>query len=140
MSVEAALLDTNILILQSEIDPEVLPAQLAISTITLAELSAGVHQVDENAPDAAAERARRLDVLQRSENTFDPIPFDAPAARMYGRMAAAVKAIGRSPRRRTADLMIAAVAAVNNLPLCTTNPDDYTGLDSLLAVIPVPRP
>jgi hypothetical protein len=35
--------------------------------------------------DEHAERARRLDVLQRTENDFDPIPFDAEAARIYGR-------------------------------------------------------
>jgi predicted nucleic acid-binding protein len=88
----------------------------------------------------ATERARRLDVLQRAEHEFDPIPFDADAARAYGRVTAAVIAAGRKPRRRAADLMIAATAIVAELPLYTTNPDDFVGLDHLVTVIPVTRP
>ena len=47
---------------------------------------------------------------------------------------------GRKPRRRVADLMIAAIAIAEELPLFTTNPDDYKGLESLLTVVPVTRP
>jgi hypothetical protein len=47
--------------------------------------------------DEHAERARRLDVLQRTENEFDPIPFGAEAARAYGMVTAAVVAAGRKP-------------------------------------------
>ena len=78
---------------------------MAISAVTLAELSAGPHEVR---PDTeqdfyfeAAERARRLDVLQRAEHEFDPIPFDADAARAYGRVTAAVIAAGRPGQMRT---------------------------------------
>ncbi len=87
-----------------------------------------------------AERARRLDVLQRAENEFDPIPFDTEAARAFGQVTAAVRATGRTPCRRTADLMIASTAIAADLPLFTTNPDDFAGLTGLLAVIPVTRP
>ena len=135
---ERGLLDTNIVILRRWIDADDLPAQMAISAVTLAELSAGVHLVQ--AGDAAAERARRTDVLQRVEHEFDPIPFDADAARAFGRISAAVAAIGRTPRRRIADLMIAAVAAAHSLPLYTTNPHDFAGLDELIEVVAVPRP
>lgn len=90
--------------------------------------------------DEHRERAQRLDVLQRAENEFDPIPFDAEAARIYGRVTAAVIAVGRKPRRRIADLMIASIAVAEGLPLFTTNPDDFTGLDHLLTVVPVVRP
>ena len=138
------LLDTNIVILRRWVDPAELPDEMAISAVTLAELSAGPHQVrrnDEQAGyDEQAERARRLDVLQRAENEFDPIPFDAEAARAYGRVAAAVIAAGRQPRRRTADLMIAATAIAHGLPLFTTNPGDFTGLAKLLTLVPVTRP
>ena len=114
---------------------------MAISAITLAELSAGPHQVRKNAEhDEHAERARRLDVLQRAENEFDPIPFDAEAARAYGRVCAAVVSTGRKPRRRVADLMIAAVAVAQDLALYTANPDDFAGLDELLTIVPVTRP
>jgi predicted nucleic acid-binding protein len=136
------LLDTNIMILRRWVDPEELPDEMAISAITLAELSAGPHKVRRNeaAYDEHAERARRLDVLQRAENEFDPIPFDAEAARIYGRVCAAVISSGRKPRRRVADLMIAAIAIAENLPLYTTNPDDFKGLDDLLTLVPVTRP
>lgn len=141
---EQGLLDTNILVLRRWVDPEELPAEMAISAITLAELSAGPHQVRSNDQqddyDEHAERARRLDILQRAEHEFDPIPFDVEAARNYGRVCAAVVGAGRKPRRRVADLMIAAVAIAENLPLFTTNPDDFKGLDDLLTVVAVTRP
>ena len=137
------LLDTNIIILRGWIDPDELPDEMAISAVTLAELSAGPHLVrsaDEDHGYAAAERARRMEVLQRAEAEFDPIPFGAEAARAYGRIVAAVAAHGRSPRRRVADQQIAAIALVESLPLYTTNPDDYAGLEGLIAVVPVKRP
>lgn len=138
------LLDTNIMILRSRIAPDELPDEMAISAVTLAELSAGPHEVrpdtEQDVYFEAAERARRLDVLQRAEHEFDPIPFDADAARAYGRVTAAVVAAGRKPRRRAVDLMIAATAITAELPLYTTNPDDFAGLGHLVTVIPVTRP
>lgn len=132
------------MILRKSIDPAELPDEMAISAITLAELSAGPHQVRRNDEqddyDEHAERASRLDVVQRAENEFDAIPFDAEAARIYGRVTGAVVAAGRTPRRRMADLMIAAVAIAEGVPLFTTNPDDYAGLGGLLTVVPVSRP
>jgi beta-glucosidase len=53
---------------------------------------------------------------------------------------AAVIAAGRTPRRGIADLMIAAIAIAEDLPLYTTNPDDFTGLEHLLTIVPVTRP
>src|SRR6266705_6058462 len=112
--------------------------------VTLAELSAGPHEVrpdtEQDAYFEAAERARRLDVLQRAEHEFDSIPFDTDAARAYGRVTAAVIAAGRKPRRRAADLMIAATAIAAELPLYTTNPGDFAALAGLLTVVPVTRP
>lgn len=141
---EQGLLDTDIMILRRWIDPQQLPKAMAISAITLAELSAGPHEVRRNTEqdlyDEHVERARRLDVLQRAESEFDPIPFATEAARIYGRVCAAVIGTGRKPRRRVADLMIAAVAIAEDLPLFTTNPDNFHGLDGLLTVVPVPRP
>ncbi|WP_030863205.1 type II toxin-antitoxin system VapC family toxin [Streptomyces sp. NRRL S-37] len=141
---QQGLLDTNIMILRRWVAPEELPDEMAITAITLAELSAGPHEVrrndEQSGYDEHAERARRLDVLQRAENEFDPIPFDAEAARIYGRICAAVIGADRKSRRRMADLMIAAIAVAENLPLFTTNPDDFKGLDDLLTVVPVTRP
>jgi predicted nucleic acid-binding protein len=142
--VRRGLLDTNIVILRSWVNPDELPDEMAVSAITLAELSAGPHEVrpddEQDLYFEVAERARRLDVLQRAEHEFDPIPFDAEAARAYGRVTAAVVAAGRKPRRGVADLMIAATAVASELPLYTTNPDDFAGLGRLLTVVRVTRP
>jgi len=138
------LLDTNILILRRWVEGAELPDEMAISAVTLAELSAGPHEVrgndEQSAYDERAERARRMSVLQRAEADFDPIPFDAEAARAYGQVSAASIAIGRKPRARVADLMIASTAIAEGLPLFTTNPDDFRGLEHLLTVVPVTRP
>ena len=132
-----ALVDTNIIILRADLDPAVLPEQIAISAVTLAELAAGVHLVDK---DDAGERARRVAILQRVEHEFDPLPFDAASARIFGRLAAAVAARGRTPRRRSADLMIAATAAAHGLPLYTTNGTDFEGLEGIVTVVALERP
>lgn len=140
MTASEGMLDTNILILRHGIDPNQLPDRAAISAVVLAELAAGVHLVREDAPDSGILRSERIALLQQAEAEFDPIPFDASAARMFGRMTAAVASLGRSPRARIADLMIAASAATERLPLFTTNPADYRGLDDLVDVVAVPRP
>ena len=112
-----------------------LPSELATSTVSLAELSAGVH----SAPDAV-ERGLQALRVQRLEATFSPLPFDVEAARQYGFIAAEVISIGRKPRRRIADLMIASIAAANRLPLFTTNPAHFLGLESVVTVVSVPAP
>src|SRR5437763_12097002 len=67
------LLDTNIVILRRWLDPAELPDEMAISVITLAELSAGPHEVrgndEQNAYEEHAERARRLEILERAETS-----------------------------------------------------------------------
>jgi predicted nucleic acid-binding protein len=129
------LIDTNIVIHLAALDPSELPDEMVICAVTLAELSAGPHHAKD-----PAEKARRTSVLQHVEATFDPLPFDAEASRAFGLVSAAVLAAGRHPRRRLADLMIAAVAIVAQLPLYTTNPGDFHGLDQLLNIRPVTRP
>lgn len=132
---EAGLVDTNVLIHWAHIDPLALPENVAVSAVTIAELAAGVQAAEDG-----AERARRLDVLQRAEGGFDPLPFDVFAARAYGRIAAAARLSGRSPRARVADQMIAAVAAAQGLPLFTTNVKDFSHLAGIVKVVGVPRP
>ncbi|HWT94982.1 MAG TPA: type II toxin-antitoxin system VapC family toxin [Solirubrobacteraceae bacterium] len=130
---ERGLLDTSVVIALETVDPAVLPRELAVSAVTLAELAAGPHATGD-----AAERARRQDRLQRVEATFDPLPFDAAAARAYGRVYASVVAAGRKARgRRAVDLLIAAVALAHGLPLLTCNPDDFAAIEDL-QVIAVP--
>jgi len=112
-------------------DPAVLPREPFITAITLAELSVGplVATTDE-------ERAARQAHLQQAEADFDPLPFDAPAARVFGRVAASLRRSGRRPAARSYDAMIAAIALANDLPLFTCNAGDFSGIEGL-EVVPV---
>ncbi|MEU9830595.1 type II toxin-antitoxin system VapC family toxin [Streptosporangium sp. NPDC048047] len=133
------LLDTSAVIDLERLDEQRIAGTLgcrpgdlrpAISCISMAELAAGPH-----AAKTADARAVRQAVPQWAESTFDPIPFDTDAARAYGIIYALVLDLGRRPRKRLADLLIASVAAANGLPLVTRNPDDFAGLESQIQVI-----
>ena len=102
--------------------------------ITLAELSVAplVATTDE-------ERAARQAHVQQAEADFDPLPFDAAAARAFGRVAASLRRAGRKPSARAYDAMIAAVCVANELPIHTCNPDEFSGIDGL-NVVDVPKP
>lgn len=126
------VLDTSVLIDHDLIAAEQLPDESAITSVTLAELAAGPHATEN--PD---ERARRQDRLQWATATWDPLPFDEESARMYGRVFAATRAAGQSSRARLADLLIAATAAANGLPLYTRNPSDFGALRGILKVVTI---
>lgn len=127
------ILDTSVVIDLEHIEPSRLPIEVAISAITMAELAAGPHAT----PDPE-ERARRQDRLQRAEAAFDPLPFDAEAARAYGRIYAAVAAAGRKARGAGAiDLLLAATACAAGLPLYTRNPDDFRAIGDLVEIVAV---
>ena len=131
---DLGLLDTNTLILLSRLDVSVLPDRPMISAVTLAELSVGPLVAT-----SEADRAARLAHLQQAEADFDPLPFDADAARAFGQVAAALRRAGRKASTRAYDAMIAATALANGLPLYTCNPGDFTGIDGLV-VVTVPHP
>jgi tRNA(fMet)-specific endonuclease VapC len=84
------------------------------------------------------ERSSRQAVLQQAAD-FEPLPFDAEAARAFGRVAASLRAAGRKVEARGYDAMIAATAIANDLPLFTVNPDDFSGIDDL-ELRPIPHP
>jgi tRNA(fMet)-specific endonuclease VapC len=126
------LLDTSTLLLLPRIrDAESLPAEPVISTITLAELSVGPLVAG-----SEEKRAARQAHLQQAEADFDPLPFDAAAARAFGRVAASLRRSGRKPAGRAYDALIAATALANALPVYTCNPDDFSGIEEL-EVVPV---
>jgi predicted nucleic acid-binding protein len=129
---DAAVVDTNIIAALRLYDPSELPDTMLITAITLGELSYGPHATDD-----PVKRAGRVAVLQHVEATFDPLPYDQGAARLYGQICAAVRVAGREPRKRASDLMIAAIAASNQLPLYTANPDDFKGAEGLVQVVAV---
>jgi predicted nucleic acid-binding protein len=125
------LLDTSVVIDLERHEEKDLPRELAVSTVTMAEFAAGSHATAD-----PAKRAERMLRLQYAEGTFDQLPFDAAAARAYGRIYAAEVAAGRKARGpRALDLLIAATALSNELPLYTQNPDDFTSLTDILEVV-----
>lgn len=127
------LLDTSVVIDLERISVDSLPGEVAISAITMAELAAGPHATQD-----PEERSRRQDRLQRTEAAFDPLPFNTEAARAYGRVFAAIAAAGRKPRgARALDLLIAATALAEGLPLYTRNPDDFRALEGIVDVISI---
>jgi predicted nucleic acid-binding protein len=132
MTEARGVLDTSVVIEHDQVDAEQLPDESAITAITLAELAAGPH-----ATESKDERARRQDRLQWATATWDPLPFDAESARMYGRIFAAARAAGQSGRARLADLLIAATAAANGLPLYTRNASDFNALKRIVKVLKV---
>ncbi|HEY8662228.1 MAG TPA: type II toxin-antitoxin system VapC family toxin [Propionibacteriaceae bacterium] len=120
------ILDTSVLIELAGLDPEQLPAVPLITAITLAELSVGplVAKTDD-------ERAARQAHLQQAEADFEPLPFDAAAARAFGRVAASLRHAGRKPAARAYDAQIAAIAIAHQLPLYTCNPRDFALIPDL---------
>jgi predicted nucleic acid-binding protein len=124
-----AILDTSVVI-ATDIAP--LEGELAISAITLAELHFGILVTKQRK--VRAERLRRLLVLQR---TFDALPVDDAVAASYGQVAAAVVDVGRQPRARSMDLLIAATAHAHSARLYTRNANDFDGLDDLVDVVTV---
>jgi predicted nucleic acid-binding protein len=132
---DTGVLDTSIIAAIALYDPAQLPDTFLITAITLGELSYGPH-----ASDDPLKRAARMAVLQHVESTFEPLPYDHHAARFYGQICAAVRAAGRQPRKRASDLMIAATAASNSLPLYTANPDDFRGAQELIEIVGIQGP
>lgn len=127
------LLDTSVVI--DWHDPHVaalLPDEVAISAVTSAELVAGPLLAA-----TSAEAARRQARLQEVEAHFEPLPLDSAAVRSYGMVVAAVVGEGRRPRRRFADLLMAATAHAHGLDLYTRNPSDFAGLGDLIRVVEV---
>ncbi len=129
------VLDTSTVILLGRLtDVSALPDEPMITAVTLAELSVGpLATADEQV------RAARQAHLQQAEADFDPLPFDAAAARSFGQVAAALRRSGRKPAARAYDAMIAAIAVANDYPVHTCNPRDFEAIDGL-SVVAVPPP
>jgi tRNA(fMet)-specific endonuclease VapC len=128
------LLDTSTLLLLPRLtDPSILPEIPLISAITLAELSVGPLVTDDT-----AERARRTAQVQQAEADFEPVAFDAGAARAFGQVAVSLRRSGRKPAARAFDALIAATAIANGLPLYTCNPGAFAEIDGLtVRIVPL---
>jgi tRNA(fMet)-specific endonuclease VapC len=130
------ILDTStVILLERLVDANTLPAEPLITAVTLAELSVGPLVAKKE-----SERVARQAQLQQAESDFEPLPFDAGAARAFGGVAASLRRAGRKTTARAYDAMIAATAVANDLPIYTCNPTDFTGIDGLEVVaVPVPE-
>lgn len=128
------VLGTSAVVLLGRLHPEDLPAEPVITAVTLAELSVGPLVTDE-----PGERAARQVRLQETEAAFDPLPFDGPSARAFGRVAVALRRAGRHVQPRAFDALIAATAIAHELPVYTCNPRDFADMAEL-TVVAVPHP
>lgn len=129
---ESGVLDTCVFLDLDRIDPDDLPEYPQISAVTLAELHQGVAMARN-----ATTRAARLEQLDAAVTEFDALPFDSHTAGRYGTLVSLVIDAGRSPRPRRLDLMIAATASENGLPLYTRNVDDFDGLAGVVTIVGV---
>lgn len=131
---QRGILDTSAVILLPRLDdPSLLPEEPLITAVTLAELTVGPLVATSD-----GERAARQAHLQQAESDFDPLPFDAAAARAFGLVAASLRRAGRKTTARSYDAMIAATALANGLPLYTCNPADFSGIPGLdVVALPV---
>lgn len=119
------LLDTSVLIGDHELDD----VEAAISVVSLAELHFGVLVASD--PEQRGSRVWKLGIVEAS---FDPLPLDSAVAREWGRLAAAVRERGGSPRRRAGDLAIAATANVHDVELLTADTADLAIIDDLVRI------
>jgi len=121
------IVDTSVLI-ATDIEP--IPGELAISVVSIAELHFGVLLA--RTSEARASRLARLSALQRR---FDPLPVDDSVSDSYARLAARVVEIGRQPRARAFDLLIAATAHAHGAAIYTRNAADLAGLEDLVRIV-----
>lgn len=126
------VLDTNIVSepLKPKPDPEVLawldrqaPETLYLTTISLAELSAGVEVLPAGKRRAALQQAVGAQVLSLFQSRV--LGFDHEAALAFGRIAAKAQAAGNPID--FADCAIAAIATTHRFILATRNARDFKG-------------
>jgi predicted nucleic acid-binding protein len=126
---------STVILLPHVTDAALLPTEPLTTAVTPAELSVG--PLVASSEDG---RAARQAHLQQAEADFEPLPFDAQAARAFGRVAASLRRAGRKTSARAYDAMIAATALANHLPVYTCNPNDFSGIDGLdVVAVPIPH-
>ncbi len=89
--------------------------------------------------EGSREQAARQAHLQQAEADFEPLVFDADAARAFGRVSASLRRAERKTSARAYDAMIAAIAIANGIPVYTCNPDDFAGIEDL-ELVAIPHP
>lgn len=124
-AVDAGVLDTSVFIAAEtdrQLNESLIPAKVATTVITLAELNVGVL-----AAASSDIRAQRLAALE-SVADMEALPVDEEAARMWARLR--IHLAETSRRVRINDLWIAAIAASRGLPIITQD-NDFDALEGV---------
>jgi predicted nucleic acid-binding protein len=121
------ILDTSLFIADEggrEVRADLLPDEAAISVVTLAELSLGVHMA---ASDEV--RARRLATLRALHGSYAALSVDEDVAAAFAELVAAARGAGRRPKVQ--DAWIAATARAHDAAVYTQDHDfdGFPGLD-----------
>ena len=127
------ILDTGVLIAiergRLDVDTVLGLDDAAIAAITAMELLVGVERAD------TAHRQARAVRVEAILSTLPVEPYTVGIARVHGRLAVAAMAKGRP--RSANDMMIAATAARNALPLYTAHPGDFRGAEVFVELVAV---
>lgn len=118
MSERPAVLDTSVLIARESeraLDIDLLPAEVAVTVVTIAELHTGILAAVDTET-----RARRLATLD-AVSVVEPMPVTAEAARQWASLRVRLAEAGRAAKIN--DLWIAAVAAANDMDVVTQDRD-----------------
>jgi predicted nucleic acid-binding protein len=121
------VLDTSVFIADEqgrELAVDDLPDEAAISVVTLAELSLGVHLASSDAI-----RGQRLRTLRSVESTYVALLIDAAVASAFAELVAEARRAGRRPKVR--DTWIAATARAHDVPVYSQD----AGFDDLAVEI-----
>ncbi len=102
---------------------QVLPADIGLNSVVLAELFYGAHHGTVN------KRATNLGLISRLQQRFTSLPFDDLAAMQYGEMRAPLAGLGTiiGPN----DLMIASIARAHGLTMVTHNTKEFSRVPGL---------
>jgi predicted nucleic acid-binding protein len=118
VSERPAVLDTSVLIARESeqaLDIDLLPAEVAVTVVTIAELHTGILAAVDTET-----RARRLATLD-AVSVVEPMPVTAEAARQWASLRVRLAEAGRAAKIN--DLWIAAVAAANDMDVVTQDRD-----------------
>jgi predicted nucleic acid-binding protein len=122
-----AIVDTSVLIADEQgrrLDTERIPAETALSVVTLAELELGVHLARDE-----RQREQRLATLLSARQTYAALPVDERVASAFAHIVAAARRQGLRPLAQ--DVWIAATARVHDAVVCAQDADfdDMPGVE-----------
>jgi len=123
------LLDTNIISYWMRGDQRIIgkikscsPAELSLSTITLAEIYYGIEK-------SPVKKKERRNKIERIESQLEIYPFNENAAEKYGAIRVLLEKQGQPISER--DLQIASIAMANRLCVVTHNTKEFGRIEKL---------